>query len=68
MPVRKYLLKRSPPDHRDFLMAHPTASAVESLPPVFDLRNPPPPQPNNKHREQQHNNQLSCSVQLYFFP
>jgi C1A family cysteine protease len=45
MPVRKYLLKRSLPDHRDFLMAHPTASAVEALPPVFDLRNPPPPIP-----------------------
>ena len=38
---RKYLLKRSPPDHRDFVCALPTFAHVENFPPVFDLRTPP---------------------------
>ena len=38
---RKYLLKRSPPDHRDFVCAHPTFAHIENFPPVFDLRTPP---------------------------
>jgi len=43
--ARKYLLKRSPIDHKVMLMAHPTTEAIEALPSVFDLRTPPSPIP-----------------------
>jgi len=38
MSQRKYLLKRSPPDHRDFKLKNPSVEEVEKLPEVFDLR------------------------------